>query len=293
MNQRQIEYFLDVYKTHSIKKSAENFYITQQAMSKAIIGFEKELGHQLFARNGKNLIPTSEADCIHQHVQNIAYEYSVIKNKKYLPTYDKIKLTITTSHDVLQYLSIDFISAFQREYPNIVLYITESSDQIGIERLKNEEVELAILSGPLSISTFDSYFLYSCNYYAIINRQNPLSSYDVFHYTDLRDEPIALQGGSEYSPYSIYYKAYENEGVTPHIILETSNYYPILQAAISNIAVGIALDYFTENAPLDKVKIIPFAESCFTSLYLVSNNFHCLSKEAKQFKNFLLNWVRY
>ena len=43
MNDRQLLYFLTVYNDRSIKKAAEDLQISEQAVSKTIIQFEKSL----------------------------------------------------------------------------------------------------------------------------------------------------------------------------------------------------------------------------------------------------------
>ena len=61
MNERYVEYFIDVSESLSITESAERLYLTPQGLSKAIRSLEEELGVALLIRSGKRLALTDAA----------------------------------------------------------------------------------------------------------------------------------------------------------------------------------------------------------------------------------------
>ncbi len=60
MNIKQLEYFVDLSQTLNFTKTAQNFYISQTAITKQIQCLEKDLGISLFKRSKKSVELTNE-----------------------------------------------------------------------------------------------------------------------------------------------------------------------------------------------------------------------------------------
>lgn len=86
MNQKQITYFLSVYETRSMKKTAEHFFVSPQGISRVIKDMENELGTELFlrSRQQEGLLPTHAAEMLLPHFQNILHEYELIGRQDFL-----------------------------------------------------------------------------------------------------------------------------------------------------------------------------------------------------------------
>ena len=54
----QINYVLEINKTGSFSRAAENLFVTQSALSLAVQNLEKELGQPLFLRTNRGVLPT-------------------------------------------------------------------------------------------------------------------------------------------------------------------------------------------------------------------------------------------
>lgn len=67
MTFQQLTYLLEVHKAGSFSQAAKNLYITQSAISNAIIGLEKEIGSPIFIRSqyGLSLTPRGEEVITH------------------------------------------------------------------------------------------------------------------------------------------------------------------------------------------------------------------------------------
>ena len=58
MNTLFFKYAIEVEQTRSITKAAENLYMAQPNLSKAIRELEETLGFPIFVRSSKGVIPT-------------------------------------------------------------------------------------------------------------------------------------------------------------------------------------------------------------------------------------------
>ena len=83
MNIKQLEYFVDLSQTFNFTKTAQNFYISQTAITKQIQCLEKDLGIPLFKRSKKSVKLTSEGRIYLPYakkiLKDIALSYQIIK----------------------------------------------------------------------------------------------------------------------------------------------------------------------------------------------------------------------
>ena len=83
MNIKQLEYFVDLSQTLNFTKTAQNFYISQTAITKQIQCLEKDLGIPLFHRTKKCVSLTSEGRSYLPYakkiLEDIALSYQIIE----------------------------------------------------------------------------------------------------------------------------------------------------------------------------------------------------------------------
>ena len=60
MNLLHLKYAIEIEKTQSINKAAENLYMGQPNLSRAIKELERSMGVEIFQRTSKGMIPTPE-----------------------------------------------------------------------------------------------------------------------------------------------------------------------------------------------------------------------------------------
>lgn len=69
MEQRQLEYFQTLYKTRNITQTAQELYLTRQALSLSIRKLEQELGAPLFRRTKSGLVPTEASKVLIRYIE--------------------------------------------------------------------------------------------------------------------------------------------------------------------------------------------------------------------------------
>ena len=62
MNLSYLKYAVEVEKTGSITKAAQNFYMNQPHLSKIIRELERDLGCPIFDRTSRGMVPTRRGD---------------------------------------------------------------------------------------------------------------------------------------------------------------------------------------------------------------------------------------
>jgi DNA-binding transcriptional LysR family regulator len=85
MNLLHLKYAVEVDKTRSINKAAENLYMGQPNLSRAIKELEESLGITIFKRTSKGITPTPKGEEFLEYAKNILAqvdEMEALYNKK-------------------------------------------------------------------------------------------------------------------------------------------------------------------------------------------------------------------
>lgn len=75
MNIQHLKYAVEVYKTGSISQAAENLYMGQPNLSKAIKELESDLGISIFKRTSKGVTPTEKGEEFFIYAKKILSQY--------------------------------------------------------------------------------------------------------------------------------------------------------------------------------------------------------------------------
>lgn len=293
MNKRELNYFLKVYEYKSIKKAAENLFISSQGLSKTIKNIETELEVKLFTRTAHGVEPTIHARKLKRRAEIIVTEFENIKNDILVEKEEMTTvLRVLSTYGVLKYLTLDFVQDFYAKYPNIRLNIVEYPERPIENMLKEEQIEIAFLPAPIDNTNFVAEFCTTHRHCLIIHKSNTLAQKDFITYEDLKGIPLAIKG-REFNIYSNNINRFIKEGVNPNILLETSEEKFIHEVARRNWGVGVSLDFIAFADKNNDTVIRPFEDkTCVKDVYLVKKIGKKLSKEAQYFEEFTLTWLQ-
>ncbi len=292
MNERYLNCFIKVYQLGSLHRAAQELYLSVQAVSRIISKLEEEVGETLFIRSTSGVHPTPAANKLKEHAEIILYQYNKIKEDLSHGNDEEVStLRIASTYAVLKYLTLDFIKSFYKEYPNIRLNFVEYPEYPIYEMLNKGQLNVAFLPLPIDVKLFDMVYCYSHHYCAVVNIKHPLATKKVLEYKDLNGIPLALKG-HEYSIFSGNINRFIKGGLTPTILLETSEDSIIVDAAKKDWCVGITADYLAKEYADDQVAIIPFSDETYArTIFLAWKKGQKLSLKEKHFVNYVLKWL--
>ena len=99
MTFQQLRYLLEVHKTGSISKAAENLFVSRPSVSLSISSLETELGYPIFIRSQNGLIPSPQGQLVIKYANNICQTHEQIKNIN-TKSQNLIKLSVIKSPQV-------------------------------------------------------------------------------------------------------------------------------------------------------------------------------------------------
>ncbi len=190
--------FLNVAKSGSISKAADELYVSQPAISYNIKTLEEKLNCKLFNRTAKGVELTAEAKKLMYYVEN-AYNTLQTGFKMLNDSNDllqgEIKIGVPTH--ICIFLVTDIIESFNAKYPGIKFSIVNRSTSEMIDMLERRELDIIIDNYPvyssrddisiIDLMEIDNTFVASNKYFDLIKDNKKISV------NELKKYPLLLQ----------------------------------------------------------------------------------------------------
>lgn len=148
--------FSKVGKCKSFSKAAEELYMTQPAVSQAIMQLERELDVRLFNRTAKGVTLTTEGNHLFEYVNSAI---SLIESgEEKIQEFKNLtvgKLKIGVGDTISKYFLVPFLEEFHKKYPNIKFKIVNGTTYELCSLVKSGEVDISICNLPLIDSALE------------------------------------------------------------------------------------------------------------------------------------------
>jgi LysR family cys regulon transcriptional activator len=147
---QQLRYLVAVHENGlNMTTAARQLRASQPGLSRQIALLEEELGFQVFERQGRSLIRTTEAgediitraSSILRELQNIRHTSSELANSQ------GGTLSIATTHTQARYVLPPVIQAFRIQYPKVRLHIHQGTSEQIADMVERNQVDFAIATG--------------------------------------------------------------------------------------------------------------------------------------------------
>lgn len=161
MDLKQLRYFTAIVEEGSISKAADSLFMTQPPLSKQMANLESELGCELFKRGARNIQLTEEGKLLYKKALEMLEMKEVITDSIKNLKAEKETLRIGIVSSVVNTSSVDLLSSFMRQYPNVDLELFEQDTYALLERLERGSIQAAVLRSPYQSVPYACVNLYS------------------------------------------------------------------------------------------------------------------------------------
>ena len=172
MNLQQLEYIIAVDKLKNFVKASEACFVTQATLSMMIKKLEEELDVKIFDRS-KQPVKTTE---IGRKIISQAAQI-ILESKRLKEIIDDEKdiisgeLRVGIIPTLAPYLLPLFLRAFMQAFPLVKLIINEFTTDVITQKLKNGDLDTAILATPLNDSSINEEVLFYESYYLYVSHK--------------------------------------------------------------------------------------------------------------------------
>jgi LysR family positive regulator for ilvC len=258
----EIRAFLHVAESLHFARSAKALHMSPSALTRCIQRVEEELGQPVFLRTKRSVTLTRAGEIFRDHARTQLAAEARLKDalagELATPTGElRIACTVTACHSVLPKL----LARYRARYPGIHLQLSTSDAVRCIERLDNDEVDVAVVPEPDNPSEELSFVRLARTDLAFIApsadkelaararqlllakgpaRSDPKSQWDKL--------PVVLpRRGLERERVDAWF---EQQGVQPEVYAEVEGNEAILAMVALGCGVGIVPELVRKDSPL-------------------------------------------
>lgn len=175
MTIQQLEYILAIDRHRHFGHAAEACFVTQPTLSAQVNKLERELDVLIFDRSKMPVIPTEIGVQLIEQAKRVVSE-----SKSIYETIAQLKgniggmVKVGIIPTLAPYLLHLFIGNFLEKYPKVQLQVEELVTESIIRQLKNDELDLGIVSTPLNEQGILEKPLFYERFYAYFSKGHPL-----------------------------------------------------------------------------------------------------------------------
>lgn len=204
MNLQFLRYAAEVEKTGSFTQAAENLYMNQPHLSRAVRELEKEMGFSIFNRTGRGIVPTEAGEEFLRHAKEVLAKVDQLEQLK--DKNEKKKYCLCLAAVRAEYIQ-NAVAAFAAEHTGekeMSLHFEETGAREVISRVGEKVCSLGITRYP---SAYASYYqklmkeknlvyheLVSFPYLVVMKKNHSLAEKKELTYLDLAQYTEVIYG---------------------------------------------------------------------------------------------------
>jgi DNA-binding transcriptional LysR family regulator len=294
MDLRQLTYFVAVAKANSYTKAAERLHVTQPTLSKMVRLLEAELGVTLFERGGSKQIRLTDAGAILlRSAQGILTSMDrMTAELDDLLELRRGRLLLGLPPMIGGRYFPPILERYRAEYPNIDIKLIEQG---------GKRIESGVLSGDLDVGivilpveneeAFTIVPFFEDRLRVVLHARHPLAHRSSIRLRELSDEPFILFD-EQFTLHHLILDACADEGFTPNVALETSQWDFMIGMAAARFGVALLPQNVCDRIDDPAVRTIPLASPGPTwRLAMIRGKDRYLSYAARAWIEMLKDWT--
>ncbi len=279
----QLKYFCAAAKTESFVSVANQYMVPPSSISHTIAKLEKELGTQLFARNGKRIALNDYGRMFYQH---IAMALAKIEDGV-VSVNDLYKKTVSLILREGASPMIGMIAAFKSKYTDYeVVFPMVNREQKGSFFLRISAKPFAEEENFESIPFFTERILVA------VPSTSPIAKKDILSFEDIKTQPII---GFYKAPEQYWLDSYFKKfGYKPKTIIECSKDSSVAEFVKNGFGIAFCPEISTPSIHTDGIKLCSLEDFNFTrTIYASWPKEFILTKASKTFVDFGVEYFKH
>jgi LysR family transcriptional regulator, cys regulon transcriptional activator len=242
MNFHQLQYAVAIARHGlSVTQAASALGTSQPAISRALKALERELGFDLFVREGRafSRVTPQGAKVLEYAGRALAEIESLKAVAADLNQDSRGVLSIATTHTQARYVLPPVVRTFRERYPDVELHLHQGTSEQIAEMVSADRVQLAIATG--SDGLFPGLVLlpvYRWTRQVIVPKQHPLARIQKLSIKDLAEFPLISYVFS-FTGASSLHSVFAREGLVPKVALTARDSDVIKTYVRLGLGVGI------------------------------------------------------
>lgn len=249
MDTKQLDYFIAAAKYRNFSRAAEEFYISQPAISHQIKMLERELDTELFVRNTKKVTLTESGALFLEDAKTILESIERAKQKLVLAQQQPSVLRICHLAAATHFFLSDIVNQFHIQYPNVKIRLIRQDAYVISESVSRRDADIyfSIMTDLMKHASLDIEKIQTDSFCLVTRKDHPALQQKVLDFNKLAKEPFLVF----YPEHARYLNKQITElcgrlGFHPQITETFDLYENLLQAVEAGTGISI-LPYRSRN----------------------------------------------
>lgn len=211
MNTLHFKYAVEIEKTRSITQAAQNLYMAQPNLSKAIKELENTLGIIIFRRTSKGVIPTDQGIKFLEYAKQILIQIDNMESI-HAPNKEqnrKLRISVPRAGYISKAFS-EYIAAME-SCDDMEIYFCETNSMRTIEHIREHGYDFGIIryntahekyfTDFLAEKNLDGKLLWEYEMLAVMSAEHPVANAESLNYAEISSQYTELCQGDDSVPY--------------------------------------------------------------------------------------------
>lgn len=291
LNARQVEAFRSVMALGSMTKAAAMLGITQPAVSRLILDFQRAVGFKLFKRQRNGAIPTSDALRLNEEVEKLFIGLDQLNSRvRDIKTLQTGRLDIVAMGLYANGLLPELIAQFMRKFPGVAISLDSQPHDKVIDWVISRRSDIGFTTLPAQNPPLTTHRLVAQPALCVVPAGSDLEARRSVDVADLAGRPfVSFPRGTSFR-YQID-SIFERAGVAREMRIEATTHEAVCNLVAAGIGVSIVSPFSPHLRRNPRLVFRPFKPAIAIELGLLLDESR-MSTAARQFRDFALANLR-
>ncbi|MBK9495080.1 MAG: LysR family transcriptional regulator [Xanthomonadales bacterium] len=253
---KQLRAFCHAARLGSVTRASEALFLSQPAVSLQLGALESELNVRLFERHGRRLNLTAEGQLLYDMARPLVDGLDALDGdfRSRVKGLEGGELNIAAGSSTILYLLPALVAEFRRKHPDIQLKLHSVSGNEGLQKVRADEVDLAVGSMLDSPSDIDYAPLYNFDQLLVMPLDHPLARKSTVNLEDLSPYGLILPPG-RVTTYRLIDRVFQQRKVPYNVALEVDGWEVIKQYVIMGLGISIITSLCISHSDRERLAI--------------------------------------
>lgn len=283
-----LEYFVAIARGATFLDVAEDYSLSQSALSKIIKRLEEELGVKLFDRSGRTVKLTQGGEQLLNDLNELEPHFkTMMLHMRQLSSKRKLNVLVGLPSGVINLRNI--LHSFSTDHPEIPLTVVElrkDRRQAALAALRGQEMDFVIMHRSMRPSGYKELPLMEDDHLvAILPPSHPLCAKEAVTLEDLKEEKLLL---NFWTAEVIQEATDYTQVLFTHISEKQRNREDILWKVITGQGVSVFYTSDIRNIKMERVALRPIADLPSQPVVLIGNPNIAMTPEHLTLQKYLI-----
>lgn len=284
MRLTQLQYFLSVYEHQNITRAAEELHVSQPSITVALKELENEYHVNLFHRINKKLYLTEEGHLFYTYATRILKDVHELEDGIQNMAGNRNRIKLGLPLQIGAFLLPLLVGDFRSCYPHISLDLVECGAIDIIDKLLQEELDIAIASIESDSNLLNQTPLFETDICFCVNYSHPLAEKKQVTFQETCNYPTVMFSDGSYTHKRIFRMA-DRLSCPLQVELYTRQLHTIINL-ISNSTMG---SYLIRESVIfnEEIVAIPFTDPLKVTVNTITKKNRLIYKDTKALIEFI------